>query len=493
MATDEQSPAPVSRDALCERSASTLQQQIRTGEVSPVDLVESCIERINAVNPIVNAVVTTCFERAREEATQAKRLVEAGTTLPALHGIPLLIKDLSDTQGVKTTYGSRCFETHIPTQDALIVARLREAGAIVMGKTNTPEFGAGANTTNRVFGPTRNPFDQRLTCGGSSGGSAVALACGMSVLATGSDLGGSLRIPASFCSVVGMRPSPGVVASRSHVCGFSPLWTDGPMARNIADATLCLQAITGYEPSDPLSRPQHPRIDFNVEPVELQQLRVGFSSDLGVAAMDDHIAALFSERIECLQDHFLTCTRLPIDLCAAESIFRVLRAESLYASHATLAENQSHLLSDNVNATMIDASTFSLADTAKANAQHTQLFRSFQRLFDDCDVILCPATAVSPFSVDKNHPTSINGKALDNYYQWYAITWALSLTGCPVVTVPCGLDKRGLPFGIQIVGPRYSDQSTLNVAQALENALNTAGIGRVQPKITHLAAQTPNV
>lgn len=470
---------PAAQD-LCDFDAVALRRMIAAGDASPVAVLESCIERIGATNPAVNAVVTTCFERARLEAVAAERAVDRGGLAP-LHGLPVLIKDLAETAGLRTTYGSRCFATYVPDEDAIIVERLRKAGAIIIGKTNTPEFGAGANTTNLVFGATRNPFNPALTSGGSSGGSAAALSCGMAPLATGSDLGGSLRIPASFCSIVGMRPSPGVVPSRSNVLAYSPLWTDGPMARTVPDLHLLLTVIAGHDPRDPLSMPGQDHLKPRLDPEDLSQLRAGFSTDLGVAAVDHRIAALFGNRRARLGGHFGSAHDLDIDLSEATGIFRVLRAESLHAAFSDLVAQKGKLVGDNIRVNLDEANRYSLADVARAGAGHTRLFRRFQRLFDDIDVLICPATAVTPFPVEENHPTDINGVPLDGYFAWCAITWALSLTGCPVVTIPCGTDHVGMPFGIQIVTGRDQDHLALGIALALETVMNTDGIGRVTP------------
>jgi len=384
---------------------------------------------------------------------------------------------------LRTTFGSRCFETHVPDHDDIIVERLRAAGAIVLGKTNTPEFGAGANTSNLVFGATGNPYNVTLTSGGSSGGSAAGLASNMAPLASGSDLGGSLRIPASFCGIVGMRPSPGIVASRSHVSGFSHLWTDGPMARSVDDLMLMLTPISGFDTRDPLCSPNLDIGHADLHAIEdLAHSRIGFSTDLGVAEVDSEIAALFKARQPVISKHFNTAVALDVDLSDAAETFRVLRAESLYAAYGELAENQPDMIGQNVRNNILEAKSLTLADTARADAAHTQIYRRFQAIFDEVDYLICPATSVSPFPLADNHPEAINDKPLKEYYAWYAITWALSLTGSPVVTLPCGLDNQGMPFGIQIVGPRHSDAKLLRFARGLETALIQDGLGRTLPE-----------
>lgn len=463
-------------------TAVDLRRRIGSREISPVDVLNDCITATVVKNPAVNAVVTTCFDHAMDMAKQAEAQVVAGEVLGPLHGLPVLIKDLAETEGLRTTFGSKCFADHIPKFDAIVVERLKAAGAIVIGKTNTPEFGAGANTSNMVFGATGNPFNPAVTSGGSSGGSAAGLACDMAPLASGSDLGGSLRIPASFCSVVGMRPSPGMVPSRSHVCGFSPLWTDGPMARNVEDMALMLSAISGFDARDPMSSPASvfPFDDFH-QVTDLAQISVGFSTDLGVALVDHDIREVFESRKPILARHFRKSTDLALDMSAATEVFKVLRAESLFAAYGELVAEQGDLIGENVVNNILDAQKYSLADTAGAGAAHTKIYREFQKMFDDIDVLICPATAVSPFPVDHNYPAEINGQALDGYYAWYAITWALSLVGCPIVTIPCGADHNGMPFGIQLVGRRHGDSALVKMAYAVEKVLKNKGIGRIQP------------
>ena len=468
-------------------SAVEMRRMLGAGEMSAVDLLTDCIAAIDAENLRVNAVVTRCFDHARQQALACDVARANGAPCGPLHGLPVLIKDLMDTAGLRTTYGSRCFSDHVPDRDALIVERLKAAGAIVLGKTNTPEFGAGANTRNLVFGATGNPFDPALTSGGSSGGSAAALACDMAPLATGSDLGGSLRIPASFCSVVGMRPTPGVVASRSYVSGFSPLWCDGPMARTVEDVALMLSAIAGWDAADPLSSPAT-GFDFAVfdngdaatDPV---QLCVGFSTDLGVAAVDDAIRDVFAQRLPVLSQCFGASTPIDIDLSETTEVFKILRAASMAASYGALVAQKAGDIGSNVLSNVRDADRYSLLDAARANAAHTRIYRRFQALFDEIDVLICPATAVTPFPLEQNHPDRINGAPLDGYFAWVAITSALSLTGCPVVTLPCGLDHAGMPFGIQLVGRPHGDLALLKTAYRLEKALVQQGLGRVVPPL----------
>ena len=472
---------------LCDLDAVALRQMIAKRDISPVELLDSCFGRIEAVNPALNAVIATSYNEALLQARAAEETAGSADNHSPLHGLPILVKDLTDTKGLRTTYGSLCFAEHVPTADATPVSRLRKAGAIIVGKTNTPEFGAGANTKNKLHGATVNPFDTALTCGGSSGGSAVAMACGMAPLATGSDFGGSLRVPASFCSVVGIRPSSGLVPSSSRTLGFSPFWTDGPMARSVADAALCLEALAGYEALDPLSYPASAGFSADTgRPVDLSDTRIGLSADLGFAPIDDGILKTFQDRKSRLAPYFAKLWDVPLDLSEAKEAFRILRAGELVATFGELVKEHGDTIGQNVRANVNDAQKYTLSDAAFAAAAQTRLFQRFQELFQDIDILICPATAVSPFPVAEDHPLQINGRPLDSYFDWYAITWALSLVGCPVVSIPCGRDHNKMPFGIQVAGPRHMDAHVIQVARALEDALLRDGNGRMKPDLTRL-------
>ncbi|MEP5730453.1 MAG: amidase [Sulfitobacter sp.] len=458
----------------CELSAQEARRQIANATLSVSALLESCIARIEERNPEVNAVVATCYDSARREAAEMDASRDSLAELPLLFGLPVLIKDLIDTKELTTTYGSLCFDQYVPEEDAAIVRKLRQAGAIILGKTNTPEFGAGANTFNKVYGATRNPYDIRLTCGGSSGGSAVAVACGMAPLAIGSDFGGSLRIPASFCGIVGMRPTPGRVPCTSLAVGNSPLWTEGPMARTVADAALCMAAIEGYTPADqravPLSEPT------TLSAIDLKGVSVGVSADLGVAQLDHAIRETFETVISKVSGVFFRIERLDPDLSAASDIFETIRVTDTYATAHELMETQADKLGDNIRKNLSQAEKLSLIDVAKASAAHTVLFKKFQRIFETQDILIVPATAVSPFPVEHAFPSAINGEPIDDYFAWYAVTWTLSLVGCPIVTVPAGKDHNGMPFGIQVIAPRHRDGLAFSVAAALETALEKLGV-----------------
>jgi amidase len=457
-------------DALCDKDAVELRRLIGRKEISPVELLASCHARIEAVNPAVNAIVALDLARAEEAARAAERAVLRGDALGPLHGLPLGVKDMSETAGLRTTFGSLLFEHHVPVRDEAVVARMRAAGAVILGKTNTPEFAAGANTRNRVYGATGNPFDPALTASGSSGGSAAAVALGMVPLASGSDMGGSLRTPAAFCGVVGFRASAGVVPYERRLNGWSPLSVEGPMARTVADAALLLSAMAGSDAEDPLSGPVDAASIAQLPEIDLSQLKVAFSEDLGFAPIDDEIRHVFQSRCGLFADLFGSSAERDPDLGDADRIFSVLRAESFLGARLENYRNDRDRLGMPVIANVEQALSYSYTDRVEAQTAQTSLYRRFQSLFREFDVLICPAAPISPFPHAEWAPTAINGQALAHYYHWIAINYGLTLTGHPVVAIPCGTDHKGLPFGLQIVGPRRGDRFLLGVAAALERA-----------------------
>ncbi len=452
----------------CDLSAVEARRLIGGKRLSPVELLGSCIARIERINPALNAFVACCFDRARDEAKAAESAVVRGDTLGPLHGLPVGIKDLNDTAGVRTTYGSLIYKDHVPEHDERVVAAVRAGGAIVVGKTNTPEFGAGGVTDNRVHGPTRNPFDPKRTCGGSTGGGAVALATGMVPLATGSDSGGSLRTPAAFCGVVGFRPTPGLVPSDRRVVGYSPFHVQGPMGRGVADVALLLSAMAGEDSVDPLAGPVDGAALRDPEALDLGRLKVAVSEDLGVAPVDNVIRTIFRERITLFASAFGACTGRDPDLANAARVFWLLRGVHFIAAYKTHYETARDKLGANVRGGVEAALKMTADDIGWANAEQTRLYRNFQRFFDGFDALITPATAVPPFPVEQPHCTHINGEEMDHYVRWTEIAYAISLTGHPVVVLPCGLDRTGTPFGIQIVGPRRADRFVLGLGLALE-------------------------
>ncbi len=453
---------------LCDRSAVELRRLIGSKEISPVALLESCLARIKDINPKLNAVTATSIDRAREEARQAETAVLKGETLGRLHGLPVGIKDLQETEGLVTTFGSKLFENHVTAKDERTVAAVRDAGAIVVGKTNVPEWGAGANTRNPVYGATGNPFDPSLICGGSSGGSAVSLATSMLPIGTGSDTGGSLRTPAAYCGVVGFRPTPGLVPSERRALGWTPISVLGPMGRDVADTCLLLSAMVSGDPRDPLAHAVNGDEFMTPQPVDLADLRLALSEDLGFAPVAQTICETFKTRQQAIAARFKSASEAAPDLNNADEVFEVIRAANFLSSHKRRYEADPASLGPNTRANYQQGLAMSLADFAFAHAEQTRLYRAAQSFFEEFDVLICPAAAVSPFPWSQLYVEEIDGQRLRTYFHWLALTYGLTLLAHPVAVIPCGLDAHGMPFGIQICGAKNADRFVLGVAHALE-------------------------
>ena len=473
---------------LVELSAVELRRRIGTKEVSPVELLEACIARIEAINPAVNAVTATCYERARAEAKRAEAAVLAGEALGPLHGLPIGIKDLQDTAGLRTTYGSPLYRDHVPDRDEAQVGRVRAAGAIVVGKTNVPEWGAGANTRNPVWGATGNPFAPMLNAGGSSGGSAVALATDMLPICTGSDTGGSLRIPAAKCGVVGFRPSPGLVPTDKRAFGWTPISVLGPMGRDVADTCLLLSAQAASEGGDPLSYPVDPASFAVPQPVDLGSLRIAVTADLGGAPVSKEIRAVFEAKVAAMRGLFRECAVIEPDFADADDVFDVVRAVSYVGRYQAAYEKDPASLGPNTRANYEMGASMTLADFAQAHVKQTRIFRAFQTVFRDYDAVLAPVTPVTPFPWSQLYLDSLDGAALRNYYHWLALTYYVTLTGHPALALPCGLDHAGMPFGLQVIGPHRGDRFVLGLGHALEQAFaRRADLARPRPDLAKLA------
>ena len=475
-------------------SAIEMRRMIGSRQLSPVELLDACIDRIEQTNPYVNAVTATCFDRARIEARAAEAAVMSGRPLGLLHGLPLGVKDLENTQDLLTTFGSPIYRANVPAADNELVARLRAAGAIVVGKTNVPEMGAGANSFNPVWGATGNPFNPNLNAGGSSGGSAAALALDMLPICTGSDTGGSLRIPAAKCGVVGFRPSPGVVPSVRKPLGWTPLAVVGPMGRTVADACLQLAATAGMSAGDPLSYPLDPLDFLTPAPIDLGGLRVGYTEDFGACEVDDSIRAVFREKIAAMKHLFRSCEPLALELGDVHRCFDVLRAEAFVAGMREAYERDPSSLGPNPRANYEMGAAMSLVESAWAQAEQTRILARFQQAYREFDVVLAPVTPVSPFPWVQPHAAFINGKAQENYYRWLSLTYVTTLTTHPSLALPCGLDHAGMPFGLQIVGGFRADRFTLGVGHAMEQAFaSSPALRRPRPDASKLLFAEPSL
>ena len=471
---------------LCDLSAVELRRLIGARQVSPAEVLSSCIERIARVNPRLNAVTATCYERAREEARESEARIRRGEQLRVLEGLPLGVKDLNETEGLRTTWGSPIWKDHVPARDERMVAACRAAGAIVVGKTNVPEFGAGANTNNPVYGPTRNPFDLARICGGSSGGSAVALAASMLPLCTGSDTGGSLRTPAAFCGVVGFRVSPGTVPTERRQLGWTNISVQGPMGRDVADTALLLAAQIRSDGADPLAHGVDPALLRLPQPADLAGLRLAVSADLGFAVLDRRIRAAFDARVARIGGWFRECVRRDPDMAGADETFEVIRAQNFLAAHHENYRSRRQLLGPNIVANVEQGLGYSALDVAQAHARQTRIFHAFKDFFRDHDVLICPSVTVPPFEIERLYPEEVDGTKMRTYFHWLALAYGITLTGHPAISIPCGLEPTGTPMHLQIVGPRGGDAFVLSVALALERAM--AGDPALARPVPDLAA-----
>ncbi len=453
---------------LADRSASELARLVRSREISPVEVVEDSLARVERFNPAVNAVVTL-NPRALDEADELERRLVRGEEVGLLAGLPVGIKDVTPVAGLRTTYGSTLYRDHVASEDALVVQRLRAADAIVLGKTNCPEFAAGGATFNDVFGRTRNPWDPTRTAGGSTGGGAAGLATGMLALAEGTDLGGSLRIPASFCGVVGLRPSVGLVPTYPADWLWDTLQVEGPIARTAEDVALMLQAVSGPSAQSPLAQPRDGR-DFvaavarGVSP----DLRVAYCRDVARIGIDPEIERVCGNAVLGLRDVGISVEEIEIDLSFARKPFLALRGLWFVAQMFPRLDRVDQF-GPNVAGNIRAGLATTTHDLGAAEAARTRLWHVFRELFRTFDHLLTPCMAVPPFPVEQNYPDTVAGKKMETYVDWLAPTFVLSLTGLPVASVPCGLDPDGLPVGLQIVGKPQGEEAVLALASQVQH------------------------
>ncbi|MDA1035382.1 MAG: amidase family protein, partial [Chloroflexi bacterium] len=433
---------------LVKLSARRMVELLRKREITPVEAVDAAIDRIGEVEGSVNALPTVAAERAHAHAWS---LMKAGypKDLPRgfLYGLPVAIKDLKDVEGVRSTKGSLIFADHVPDKSDYLVENIEANGGIVIAKSNTPEFGAGANTFNEVFGKTRNPWDTSKTCGGSSGGSAVSLATGEVWLATGSDLGGSLRIPASFCSVVGMRPSPGRVPHGPKDLPFATLSVEGPMARTVGDLALFLDTMAHRAAVDPLSIPA-PTTSF-VEAVDKPRVptRIAYTPDLGIAPVDAEVVSICAAAVKRFQQIGATIDEATIDLQDSEEIFQTLRAAQYAAQFAQLLADHRDQLKPDIIWNVEKGQELTAAEINKAELARGALYNRTTAFFETYDLLVSPAVLVPPFDIDERYVAEVGGRKFDNYVSWLMMSFALTLTACPSISLPCGFTAAGLPVG----------------------------------------------
>jgi amidase len=476
------------------QDAVALAGMLRRRDVSAREVVSAHIARIEAFDPAINAVITRTFETAMAQAADADEAAARGSTLGLLHGLPVAHKDLADTAGVRTTYGSPLFAANVPQRDALLVQRMAQAGAISLGKTNVPEFGAGSHTVNPVFGATRNPYDLSRSAGGSSGGAAAALAARFIALADGSDLGGSLRNPASFCNVVGLRPSPGRVPDWPFADVADQFAVVGPMGRTVADTALLLAVLAGPDPRVPLALDQPPPAVDDPAQIgalldrDLTGLRIAWSPDLGLPVEPDVLQALAPAR-GALEGLGGRVTDAAPDLSAADEVFRTFRAFAFATFRQDLLTKAPGLVGPNVTWNIQRGLELTTADLSRATVLRAGLAERISAFFADSDVLACPVSQVAPFDVTHDWVHEINGQPLHTYIDWMASCYLISAAGLPAISVPAGFTPGGLPVGLQLVGRRRGDWELLAVARAFESAAGHAA--RVPDSAPSLAAAGP--
>jgi amidase len=469
---------PVDPAELCFMDAVDLARRIRARELSASEVLEAHLARIERVNPKVNAIVTLLPEPARAAARAVDAALARGEDPGPLAGLPVAHKDLAVTKGVRTTFGSPIYRDFIPDVDAIIVERLKCAGAVSLGKTNTPEFGAGSQTFNTVFGATRNPFDLGRTCGGSSGGAAVALACGMLPIADGSDMGGSLRNPASFCNVVGLRPSAGRVPNWPSTSAWFPLPVVGPMARTVRDVALMLSAIAGPDDRAPISL-HEPGSSF-ARPLDrdFRGARIAWSPDLGGLPVEREVREVTAARLGVFEDLGCIVEEATPDLADADEIFGVLRAWNMQLGLGSLMKAHRGQLKDTVVWNIEQGEKLTGAQVGAAEFKRSALFERMRQFMSRYDFLVAPVVQVLPFDVNQPYPTRIEGVDMADYIEWMRSCSRITVTGAPALSVPCGFSAGGLPVGLQIVGRYQDDFGVLQLGHAFEQA---TGHGRRRP------------
>ena len=459
---------------LASLTATELAGLVARREVSPLEVVQAALDRVGRYNPTLNAVVTL-NEQALDDAGALESALAGGATPGPLCGVPVGIKDVTPVAGLRTTYGSPIYADNVPDDDALVVERLKSAGAIILGKTNTPEFAAGGNTFDEVFGRTRNPWNPDLSAGGSTGGGAAALASGMIAVAEGTDLGGSLRIPASFCGLVGIRPSPGLVPTYPTDWLWDDLAVTGPIARTAADVALALQVMAGPDARVPLKQPVEGR-DFvgGTSELRLEGLRLAYCPDVVGLGIDAPIEERCRSAALGLADGGSRVELVDVDLSEGRKAFLHLRGVWMVA-HMQNRMDHFEEFGENVRGNIEAGLKVTSEQIAWAHGVRGQIWSFFARFFEEHDFLLTPSMAVPPFPVEQNYPKSVGGRPMKTYVDWIAPTFTLSLAGLPVASVPCGLDGEGLPVGLQVVGPPLGEERVLGLCARIQEAYPIGG------------------
>ncbi len=455
---------------ICFMRATELARRIRARELSAREVMEAHLAQIDRINPKVNAIVTLLPEQAMGQATAADEALARGEEVGPLHGLPIAYKDLTLTKGIRTTSGSPIYADFVPDHDALIVERLKKAGAITIGKTNTPEFGAGSQTYNEVFGETLNPYDTSKTCGGSSGGAAVALACGMLPIADGSDMGGSLRNPASFCNVVGFRTSPGRVPKWPTLSGWSPLSVAGPMARTVEDVALLLSTMAGPDPRSPIAIAEPGSIFRRPLERDFKGVRLGWSHDFGELPVDPRVTAAIDGQRHEFESLGCVIEDGELDFADADEVFKIWRAWHFEMGFAELLKTHRHQIKESAIWNTEEGMKLRGPQIGWAEVKRTELYHRVREVMETHDFLILPVSQVPPFDVNQRYVAEIAGTPMETYIDWMKSCYYISVVGLPAISVPCGFTPEGLPIGVQIVGRHQDDFGVLQLALAFEQA-----------------------
>jgi amidase len=456
------------RSELCDMSAVDLAARLARKQVSAREVMNAHLAQIERVNPKVNAIVTLVADQAMAGASKADEAIMRRDPVGVLHGLPVAHKDLVETAGIRTTWGSPFHRDHVPTHDALIVTRIRSAGAITVGKTNTPEFGAGSQTFNTIFGATRNPYDVTKTCGGSSGGAATAVAARMLPIADGSDAGGSLRNPPAFCNVVGLRPSPGRVASEST--SWSPIAVSGPIARTVADVALFLSAIAGPDPRSPLAIHEDPARFRAPLGRDFKGVRIAWWRGLGGIPFEPEIRRVVNANRKVFEDLGCVVEDAEPDFTGIDGAFPMLRYALNYPQYAPLVRERPDWVKDTIKFEVAQAERATASDVGGAQARQALMYDQSRQFFARYEYFILPVTQVEPFDVNTPYPTEIAGTPMNTYIDWMRACWYVTMMSSPAISVPAGFSATGLPVGLQIVGRHRDEWSVLQLAHAFEQA-----------------------
>jgi amidase len=460
---------------LARKSARELARLVRTRAVSPVEVLDAHLAAIDKFNPKLNAIVTLASDQARDAARSAERAVANGEPLGPLHGLPVAIKDITPTADIRTTFASPLFKDHVPAHDAEVVLRLKAAGAIVLAKTNTPEFACGANTNNVLFGPTRNPWNPALSPAGSSGGSAVAVATGMVPIAQGTDFGCSIRIPAAFCGIVGIRPTPGLTPNEPMPLAWDPGQVHGALGRDAEDVALMLDAIVGFSRLSPISvaPPWQSALADMQRRADAKDLRIAYVSDIAGIGVDAEIDSICRTSALALRDAGAQVDHIPFSAADGRDPYQTWRGLWMVGQqYERLGELDR--FGDNLRSNVLAGLKVTAVDVAAAEHTRQQVFHRFRTLFEFFDVLLTPAAPVKPFPVETNFPTGLNGQKFENYVDWIAPAFLITLVSLPAASAPAGMTRDGLPVGMQIVAPRFEEPLILSVAKLVHGASGVA-------------------